>query len=102
MPFRNLSRLQRSATAVQQLLELFEGGSLRFRQATAGEIVAAREGHYNACLGPVEGCEGPLPKVCRGDSGEHRERRKVDSARFPPRFVRKGPKSKKWIDSDSE
>ena len=102
LPFRNLSSLQRSATAVRELLELFEEGKLRFRRARAGEIIAAREGHYNACLGPIEGCQEPLVKVCRSDSGEHRERASVDSKRFPPRYVRKGPKSKRWIDSDSE
>ena len=36
------------------------------------------------------------------DIGKQRERPTVDSARFPPRYVRDGPKSGRWVDSGDE
>ena len=85
---------------VRYLLELFEQGRLYFRMATPGEIFAARESLFNAAPCP----DFVLPPVrnCRSNLGQHWKRPSIDPVRFPPRFVRNGPKSARGVDSDEE
>ncbi|KAL7284865.1 hypothetical protein ACG7TL_002178 [Trametes sanguinea] len=99
--FANLSRDSISTRDIQELLDAWETGRMRWAKATAAEIVAARENPLNAC--PGRRFPDPRPRSGgRNDVGKHRKRPTVDSARFPPRYVRDGPKSQRYIDSDEE
>ncbi|TFK79616.1 hypothetical protein K466DRAFT_668053 [Polyporus arcularius HHB13444] len=85
---------------IRYLLELFEFGFLYFRRATPGELFAARESIYNAV--PCLLFELPATRNCRSNLNQHWARPTIDPVKFPPRFVRNGPKSARGVDSDSE
>lgn len=96
--FRNPSKM--SVREILRLLQLFEERRLRFRRATAGEIFAARESVYNAA--PAIRFPVPGPRTCRRDMKQRRERPTVDAGKYPPRYVRDGPKSKRWIGDSTD
>ena len=97
-PFENPSTL--AIATVRHLLKLFELGRLYFRRATPGEIFAARESLFNAL--PSLLFVRPGAKNCRANLGQHWVRPTIDPVRFPPRFVRNGPKSARGVDTDTE
>ncbi|KAJ3008681.1 hypothetical protein NUW54_g3063 [Trametes sanguinea] len=96
--FTNLSNC--STKDIQALLEAWEQRRMRWERATAAEIAAAREHPRNAC--PGHRFPDPLARGGRNDIGKHRKRPTIDSTRFPPRYIRDGPKSQRYIDSDEE
>ncbi|KAI0747230.1 hypothetical protein C8Q80DRAFT_1272006 [Daedaleopsis nitida] len=85
---------------VQRLLALYAQHRLYFRQATAGDVLVARESLYNACPGLT--FRAPPPETCRSNLGEWWARPMVDRVKYPQRRARKGPKSRRWVGSDSE
>ncbi len=46
--------------------------------------------------------ELPVTRNCRSNLNQHWARPMIDPVKFPPRFVRNGPKSARGVDSDSE
>ncbi|KAJ2974932.1 hypothetical protein NUW54_g11813 [Trametes sanguinea] len=96
--FANLSDPSIPTRHIRQLLDAWEHRRMRWARATVGEITAAREDPRNAC----PGCRFPDPRLRggRNDIGKHRERPTIDSTRFPARYARDGPKSRRYIDSD--
>ncbi|TFK77811.1 hypothetical protein K466DRAFT_592983 [Polyporus arcularius HHB13444] len=85
---------------VRELLELFEQGRLYFRKATPGEIFAAQESLYNAAPGVRFAV--PAVRNCRRNLNQHWKRPTIDPVKFPPRFVRNGPKSARGVDTDED
>lgn len=85
---------------VQQLLARYSQHRLYFRRATTGDILAASESLYNACPGLM--FHGPPPKTCRSNLGKWSAQPMLDRVKYPQRRARDGPKSKRWVDSDSE
>ncbi|RDX46278.1 hypothetical protein OH76DRAFT_1356356 [Lentinus brumalis] len=96
--FQNPSKMR--LTVVRQLLSRFEQGRLYFRRATPGEIFAAQESMYNAA--PCVRFALPTVRNCRSNLNQHWHRPTIDSTKFPPRFVRNGPKSARGVDTDVE
>ncbi len=96
--FQNPSKM--SIFVIRYLLELFEFGYLYFRRATPGELFAARESIYNAV--PCLLFKLPTIRNCRSNLNQHWARPTIDPVKFPPRFVRNGPKSARGVDRESE
>ncbi|KAI0323574.1 hypothetical protein GY45DRAFT_1439548 [Cubamyces sp. BRFM 1775] len=100
VPFTNLSKLPMPTSTVNVLLRRWEKGILRWEMPTAGEISAAREDARNAAPGPL--FPEQTARHGRNDFGRQRDRPTVDSAKYPPRHVRNGPKSSRGIDDTDE
>ncbi|OSC96577.1 hypothetical protein PYCCODRAFT_1377310 [Trametes coccinea BRFM310] len=102
IPFVNLSHKSMTSTNIRALLDAWASGQMRWVEATPRELLAADHDSRNACPGPRFRVQAPHPPGGRNDIGKRRERPTIDSAKFPPRYVRDGPKSRRYIDSDEE
>ncbi|KAI1788122.1 hypothetical protein LXA43DRAFT_664890 [Ganoderma leucocontextum] len=101
IPFRNLSgRGAPSMPEIRELTDLVRRGILRFEEATADEVRAARLDVANAVPGPL--FPAPLPEVARRDIGSRKPRFDADGEVIPPRLERNGPKSAAWIGEEVE
>ncbi len=94
--FQNPSKMPISV--IRYLLQLFEFGYLYFRRGTPGELLAAGESIYNAV--PSLLFKLPITRNCRSNLNQHWARPKIDPVKFPPRFVRNGPKSARGVGTD--
>ncbi len=101
IPFRNLSgRGAPSLPEIRELTSLVRRGVLRFEEATADEIDAARLDVANAVPGPL--FPAPLPDVARRDIGSRKPRFDSNGEVIPTRCERNGPKSAAWIGEEVE
>ncbi|KAJ3005184.1 hypothetical protein NUW54_g4457 [Trametes sanguinea] len=97
--FVNLSNSSMKTADFRELLEAWESGAMRWEAATPGELLAAKHDARNAVQARYP---DPRPSGGRNDVGKRRERPTIDSAKYPPRYIRDGPKSQRYIDSDEE
>nr|VWP01736.1 Uncharacterized protein [Ganoderma boninense] len=89
-----------SPSEMLELIHLIRCGVLRFEEATAEEMEAARLDVANAMPGPL--FPAALPKVARRDIGSRRPRFDERGEVIAPRYERNGPKSMAWIDEEGE
>lgn len=100
VPFVNLSDTSISTRHIRALLHTWASGDMEWRANTLGERLAAAEHPRNACPGPR--FQDAIPRGGRNDVKKRRARPTVDSVKYPPRFVRDGPKSGRRVDTDDE
>ncbi|KAI0323634.1 hypothetical protein GY45DRAFT_1332398 [Cubamyces sp. BRFM 1775] len=98
--FENLSKVSMPTSTVNVLLRRWEKGVMRWETPTPEELDAAAADWRTASPSPLFPEE--TVRYGRNDIGKQRERPTVDSARFPPRYVRDGAKSGRRIDSEDE
>ncbi|KAI0629958.1 hypothetical protein C8Q77DRAFT_279881 [Trametes polyzona] len=85
---------------ISRLFVLWETGELRFVPAPLSR--AERERRDPLDVAPCRINGGLPPSLGRSDLKKRRERKKVDVERFPPRYVRNGPKSAEWVTEEAE
>ncbi|KAI0631356.1 hypothetical protein C8Q77DRAFT_1132980 [Trametes polyzona] len=94
IPFTDLSDPEmRRCGRIPRLFALWE---------TASSGLEARERQNPLDVAPNRDNRGLPINLGRSDIKKHRERRKVDAERFPPRYVRNGPKSDEWVTEAAE
>lgn len=98
--FANLSKVSWPTATVHAILAAWESSEMRWEAISLGERMAAMEDPRNACPGPL--FQDPISRGQRNDVGKRRDRPAVDSSKYPPRYVRDGPKSARRVDTDSE
>lgn len=97
--WRNLSDITGLAR-MSMLLELWQEGKLRFEPVTQAERDAAVLEPWRAAPAPRYFCTPP--KLGRSDMKTRRHRPKKNPLGKPGRYVRKGPKSAKWVTAAAE
>ncbi|KAI0323412.1 hypothetical protein GY45DRAFT_1332566 [Cubamyces sp. BRFM 1775] len=85
---------------ISTLLVLWQTGVMHFRRVELNK--AARNARKPEDVAPSPRNEGVPPKLGRSDLKKRYGRKKVDAQRFPPRYVRNGPKSEKWVTAEAE
>ncbi|KAL1938474.1 hypothetical protein VTO73DRAFT_11497 [Trametes versicolor] len=98
--FANLSK---AATGMDRILLFYlawRTGELEFVPVTQAEYNEAKRNPASAA--PTQRHAGVRPKLGRSDIKKRRARPTVDTLRFPPRYIRNGPKSFKWVSSLAE
>ncbi|KAL1947146.1 hypothetical protein VTO73DRAFT_14107 [Trametes versicolor] len=102
VPFVNLSDTSITTRHIRALLHAWAAGDMQWRANTLGERLAAAEHPRNACPGPR--FQDAIPRGGRNDVGKRRAPRRptANLVKYPPRFVRDGPKSGRRVDTDDE
>ena len=97
--FADLSQLT-GFRRISALFVLWQTGIMTFRRVELDK--AAREARTPEDVAPSKLNAGVPPKLGRSDMKKRYGSRKVDPKRFPPRYVRNGPKSEKWVTAEAE
>lgn len=97
--FTNLSNV----TGFKRISALFvrwQTGLMKFVPVALSE--QERAARNPADVAPGARNKGLPPKLGRSDIKKHRKRAKVDAVKYPPRFVRDGTTSDKWVTAEAE
>ncbi|KAH9886902.1 hypothetical protein C8Q73DRAFT_675122 [Cubamyces lactineus] len=97
--FADLSELTGSRR-ISMLFNLWKAKILTFQ--CVGLSKAERSARRPEDVAPSPRNAGVPPKLGRSDLKKRYGRKKVDPVRFPPRYVRNGPKSSKWVTAEAE
>ncbi len=99
--FTNLSALKKPTAKVRALLDAWAEGTMCWAWLTQDELIAAIFDVHSACPGPH--FPNLTARAGRNDIGKRRPRA-VDAERdkYPPRYVRNGAKSARYISGDME
>ncbi|KAI0323239.1 hypothetical protein GY45DRAFT_1207655, partial [Cubamyces sp. BRFM 1775] len=97
--FADLSEVTGSKR-ISTLLVLWETGLMFFSRVELDK--PARAARTPEDVAPSMLNAGVPPKLGRSDLKKRYGRKKVDPMRFPPRYVRNGPKSEKWVTAAAE
>ncbi|KAI0370626.1 hypothetical protein BV20DRAFT_916297, partial [Pilatotrama ljubarskyi] len=99
--FTNLSDRELTGyVRISTLYSLWKSGNMTFLPVMLD--VHARAARHAAEVTPGKKNRGIRPRLGRSDLKKHRGSRKVDPSKFPPRYVRNGPKSDKWVSDEAE
>ncbi|KAI0367839.1 hypothetical protein BV20DRAFT_1037540 [Pilatotrama ljubarskyi] len=101
LPFADLSKPGLTGyDRISRLYILWQSQDLKFIPVPLEK--AARAAQNPMAVAPSALNHGIPPKLGRSDLKRHRAGGKVDPVRFPPRYVRNGPKSEKWVTDEAE
>ncbi|OJT03143.1 hypothetical protein TRAPUB_6279 [Trametes pubescens] len=85
---------------ISKLVSALRSGELTFEPISQAEYDAAKLNPLLAA--PTHLNYGLTPNLGRDDIGKRRGSSKVDPEVYPPRHVRDGPKSDKWVSKEAE
>lgn len=99
--FINPSDMKNPTAKVRALLDAWADGTMRWAWASQDEFIAGLYDIRSACPGPH--FPNPIPKGGRNDVGKRRARASdAEADKYPPRFVRDGPKSFRFVSEEME
>ncbi|EIW53779.1 uncharacterized protein TRAVEDRAFT_23996 [Trametes versicolor FP-101664 SS1] len=99
IPFTNLSNVTGFAR-ISALFVLWQTGLMKFVPVALSE--RERAARNPADVAPGTRNNGVPPNLGRSDIKKHRKRAKVDVVKYPPRHVRNGTTSDKWVTARAE
>ncbi|KAI9057440.1 hypothetical protein FKP32DRAFT_1571061 [Trametes sanguinea] len=97
--FADLSKIT-GFLRISRLLILWEAGLMRLERVSLDKHERAAQRPEDVAPSPRH--HGLPPKLGRSDLKRRWGSSKIDSAKFPARYVRDGPKSAKWVSAAAE